>query len=519
MPIDFTSNTSKPVDNITRPIIKKYLKIIKTNINVRKFGVGSTIGNVTFSSIFNTSFVVKNFTLNPRLGFKALKNVTNEYVGLVFENDTKIERVVIEVGENGSYPTEGFVEYSKDNKTFTRLPKAITLKEAPVSKKVFEIEPITVRSVRFVITKWIKWPAVKIDFLFTDETCKEDVDQDELIDDDATVEYDSRVVLDRNNETDKDDYIRSFRIQTWDDLPVDLLNLIKRFNETRYINDKGVLPLSKIGLLTYSSIRAPENLNYTLDKLGWAADDNKTEQFVGIMSPFPVNVSEVQLRPTDDGSYISEFQVEYREDLNNETFRRLNQTFVVNLSNADPNGVISFKLNNIRATEVRLIVKKFVKWPTTRLEVTYSDPAYKIYLEAGEKLKEELRKKSVEDPDLPINIDNETIVQTSFQPGFESPSVSGDGWKSAVNQSGAIYVGVKFRNPTDVSGVRVISPTGKDVTGFYVRYADYNAPGFYKGFYPSASTLSKDSKGNVILRFNKLLKISEFQIYVTSPVG
>lgn len=477
---------------------------------MRKFGVGSTIGNVTYSTIFNPTYVVKNVTLDPKKGWKSLKNTTNEWVGLTFDNDTKIERVVIQTGEDSAYPTEVFIETSPDNKNFTRLPKPLTLTQAPNTKKIFEIAPITVRSVRLIVTKYVKWPALKFDVLFTDETCKEDTDSDETIDVDPQAEYDSRVVLTRKNQTDKDDYIRTFRIQPWEQLPVELLNLIKRFNETRYVNDKGSLPISKIGILTYSSLKAPENINYTLEQVGWQAKNNKTNEFAGVITPFPVNITEIHIRPTDDGSYPTDFDVEYRDDLINSTYKKLNSE-PYKLTNFTNNGISVFKIAPTRVMDVRIIVRKYNRWPAMRFELVYTDPSYVAFLEAAKKIKDDLKGKVTEDPDTSVGKDG-TPTSSGSAPGFENPT-SPDGWKSKENKEN-VYVGLKYKTPIDVSGVKVSDGTQGDVKSFTIQYFESKNPTVAKEIRPEDGSLTTDPKGVRVFRFNRVIKVIEIRVVV-----
>jgi hypothetical protein len=511
-----TNGTTLPIPEPSEPakpapiIVKKYLKVIKSNINVRKFGIGSSIGNVTYSSIFNTSFLIKNITVDPKLGWKSLNNVTNESVGLVFPNDTKIERVVIQVGENNSYPTEFFIEYTNStNDTFTRVPTPITLTDAPINRKVFDIAPITAKIVRLVITKYVKWPAMKFDLLFTDENCNEDNGYDETIDLDPQVEYDGRVILSRRNETDKDDYIRTYKIQPWEELPIDLLNLIRRFNETRYVNDKGLLPISKISVLTYSSIKSPENINYTLDKVGWAAKTNNPDEFAGVITPFPVNVTEIQIRPTDDGSFPTEVDIEYREALTDPSYKKLTSS-PVKITNFSSNGIATIPINNIRVSEVKIIVKSYNKWPAMRFEITYTDPSYLVYLEAAKKIKNELRSRSVADRDEPVTEKGAPTSSGSLL-GFEDPT-SPKGWKGSINKPG--YVGIKFPSFALLSGIRVINPNNGDVENFTVAYFDPNSHNIVKNI--TNGELTTDENGVRTFRFGRLIKALEIRIYVDS---
>ena len=54
--------------------VKRYVKIIKSLIKVKKFGVASTIGNLTYSSVFSPLFSEKNVSINSPNGWKSLKN-------------------------------------------------------------------------------------------------------------------------------------------------------------------------------------------------------------------------------------------------------------------------------------------------------------------------------------------------------------------------------------------------------------------------------------------------------------
>jgi hypothetical protein len=156
--------------------VKKYIKIMKTNINVSKYGISSVIGNLTYSSVVSSLYTV-NASINSPNGWKAANNQTNEYVGIKYPNITKVDRVRIEPGENNAYPTEIYVEWSSDNSNFQNVSKTpLILSETPNNRTILTFSPVEALAIRLRITKYVGWPALRFEFLYTDETCREETD-------------------------------------------------------------------------------------------------------------------------------------------------------------------------------------------------------------------------------------------------------------------------------------------------------------------------------------------------------
>lgn len=57
--------------------VKKYIKLIRTTINVKKYGIASVIGKLTYSSVFSPVFADKNVSINSPFGWKSLINQSN----------------------------------------------------------------------------------------------------------------------------------------------------------------------------------------------------------------------------------------------------------------------------------------------------------------------------------------------------------------------------------------------------------------------------------------------------------
>ena len=72
------------------------------------------------------------------------------------------------VGENGAYPSELYIEWSKDGLDFTRIPKKLYIKKPPTKAITLEFEPVEALAVRIAIEKFVIWPAVRFEFLYTD---------------------------------------------------------------------------------------------------------------------------------------------------------------------------------------------------------------------------------------------------------------------------------------------------------------------------------------------------------------
>lgn len=188
---------------------KRYLKIIRSVIRAKKFGMGSTIGTLIYSSVFNEDFS-KNASLNSPYGWRSLKNETKEFVGLSFSNITTVERVAVQPGRDNNTVTEIIVEWSRDGKTFRNVSRPLVVQYNP-NGFVMQFEPLELTVIRLIVTKYRVWPAMKFEVLYTDTTCREDLETDEIIDPDSEAEYDGRVVLSKKD-TKTDDYINTYKI-------------------------------------------------------------------------------------------------------------------------------------------------------------------------------------------------------------------------------------------------------------------------------------------------------------------
>jgi hypothetical protein len=243
LPAEEVIPVTKPPSLPEEPIVvakrsKQYLKIINSTIRAKRYGIASTIGNLTFSSVFNGFFRGREFPINSKYGWKASKNTTNEWVGLNFDNLTKIQQVRIQRSSVGVYPTELFVEYTKDNKTWTRVSTPLKLGREPVNPANFEISLIEVLSIRLVVTKYVGFPAFRFDFLFVDETCTQDEDRDQVVDTDVQAAYDTRVILfKRPTPATRGNFIPSFLIDRWEGVSADIIQYLKTINSSKTLTD------------------------------------------------------------------------------------------------------------------------------------------------------------------------------------------------------------------------------------------------------------------------------------------
>lgn len=132
---------------------------------------------------------------------------------------------------------------------------------------------------------------------------------------------------------------------------------------------------SLVGKLTYSSLYNFSYLNYQVtDKVstqgGWRAKSSNAGEWVGLSLRTPQTFYQVQIQKVDDDSYVSEFTVEFR--LNNEAWKEIPQVFVAADCNSGQILSIDF-VTAVVATDIRIVVKKFVKWPACRFDFIYNN--------------------------------------------------------------------------------------------------------------------------------------------------
>lgn len=121
----------------------------------------------------------------------------------------------------------------------------------PTKAITLEFSSIKCVAIRIKIDKFVKWPAGKFEFLYTDEYCTSDEDEAQDYDNDGRYDYDSKIVLSKNKRTDGDDkdYIRSMKI-----IQVDAgknLDFAKIRKDT--VKD-GMVRASETGVASYSSV-------------------------------------------------------------------------------------------------------------------------------------------------------------------------------------------------------------------------------------------------------------------------
>jgi hypothetical protein len=335
--------------------------------------MGSTIGTLIYSSVFNEDFS-KNASLNSPYGWRSLKNETKEFVGLSFSNITTVERVAVQPGRDNNTVTEIIVEWSRDGKTFRNVSRPLVVQYNP-NGFVMQFEPLELTVIRLIVTKYRVWPAMKFEVLYTDTTCREDLETDEIIDPDSEAEYDGRVVLSKKD-TKTDDYINTYKIQKWRNyVPLNVVELVNTYNISNSVQGQSLLPVSSIGVLTYSSIRDKKSFDYNIDSVtGWNAQKNSTDEYVGLITPFPISVETIRLSATSEGAYISEFQIAYRDSLaSNTTLITPSQIFKADVEVYKKNGIMTFRFPPIRVMEFRIIVKSYNLWPATKFDLQYSD--------------------------------------------------------------------------------------------------------------------------------------------------
>jgi len=64
------------------------------------------------------------------------------------------------------------------------------LHKAPVKPVTLEFSSVVAMAIRFVITKFVIWPAARFEFLYTDDSCSSDEDSAEDIDTSDQYDYD-----------------------------------------------------------------------------------------------------------------------------------------------------------------------------------------------------------------------------------------------------------------------------------------------------------------------------------------
>jgi len=109
---------------------KQYMKVIKTQIKVKKFGLCSGEGKIIYSSLLSKEY--RKYRINTNIGWRAKFNDSKQWAGLEFMEPFNISQVQIATADDGSYPSEFYIEYSEDANTFKRIPKKIILRKAPV---------------------------------------------------------------------------------------------------------------------------------------------------------------------------------------------------------------------------------------------------------------------------------------------------------------------------------------------------------------------------------------------------
>lgn len=299
---------------------KKYMKVIKTQIKVNKFGLCSQEGKLIFSSILNKTF--RNYRINSTNGWRAKNNQSGEWVGLQFMEPFEVSQVQIAATDDGAYPSEFHVEYSEDGSNFVAIPKKIVVKKMPTKAITLEFSSVKCIAIRIKIDKFVKWPAGKFEFLYTDEYCTSDVDEAEDYDNDGKYDYDSKIVLSKNkrtNDSDKD-YIRSMKIiQVEGGKNLDFAKLKK---DT--IKD-GLVRASETGVISYSSVEQDDGTGFGLEGQAWRAESNSSDEYVGYIFPSSVTVTEIMIIKTESGEYPTTVDIQYSEDFH--TYKSLEKPF------------------------------------------------------------------------------------------------------------------------------------------------------------------------------------------------
>lgn len=400
---------AKGANATVHPKGKKYMKVIKTQIKVNKFGLCSGEGKLIYSSLFNKTY--RNYRVNNNVGWRSKSNDTKQWVGLEFMELFNVSQVQIATADDGSYPTEFYVEYSEDANEFKRIPKKITLKKAPTKPITLEFTSVRAMAIRIAITKYIKWPAARFDFLYTDESCSSDEDTAEDVDQNDQYDYESSVVLNKKR-TDNKNYVRSLNIVQVDknrkEIPNDFINFISLYNSSKRVKTEGYLYGSEIGVLSYSSILSEDNLDYGIDGYGWEAETNTTGEFFGLMFPYAVTVQKIEIRPTDSGAIPTSLRIQYSEDLVDYKF--LEKSFKI--TNFSKNGIATLEIPAVYCMQMNIFVDEWNGWPAARFELLYVDERYRHFLEAAKKMKEKMaaKKKDSKTVKTTKGIDNTVML-------------------------------------------------------------------------------------------------------------
>lgn len=95
---------------------------------------------------------------------------------------------------------------------------------------------------------------------------------------------------------------------------------------------------------------------------------------------------------TESGEYPTSVEIQYSEDF--KSYKSLEKAFDVVFGE---NGVAKISIPEIKCVEIRIVVKKFVKWPAFRFEILYMDAKYQMFLEAAKKMKEKVKSKNTKE--------------------------------------------------------------------------------------------------------------------------
>lgn len=189
------------------------------------------------------------------------------------------------------------------------------------------------------------------------------------------------------------------------------------------------------------------------------------------------------MKATDDGSYIEEFEVEYRVNLETSNYVRVNKRFKVEgFPNNSTKNLAIVSLGNLPSLmEIRIIVKKYVNWPAMRFDILYEGTNYLAFLENAAKYKSQLIDSAT--PTIPsaqgtwTTISHPglwqvgTLISSGTAKGFETFNLtSRNGWKSSTNST-PVYAGLLFTSLRNVTGVKISNGTNTDVINFAIEYS------------------------------------------------
>lgn len=379
--------TSGKVTGFKKTDKKQYMKVIKTQIKVKKFGLCSGEGKLVYSSLLNKAY--RKYRIEGGVGWRAKTNDTKQWVGLEFMEPFNVSQIQIATADDGAYPSEFYIEYSLDGNVFKRIPKVIKLNKAPTKVVTIEFSEVKALAIRFAITKFVKWPAARFDFLFTDETCSSDEDSAEDSDQTDRYDYDSSVVLNKRATDNTNNYVRSMDIVQIDrnrkDLPNDFMDFVTLYNPGKRQKTEGYLYASEIGVLSSGPVFDEDSFDYGINGKGWKSEKNETNYF-GLALPYVVKFGRVEIRPTDEGFYPTKIQIEYSENLQD---YKLDEK-IYEVGSFDKNGIAVVEIKPVSAMEIRARIIEWVGWPAARFEFLYIDERYQQFLAAAQKMKEKM---------------------------------------------------------------------------------------------------------------------------------